>query len=39
MGWLYVGGKPEQSKPEKRKPLTLERHLGALEAATRSRSQ
>ncbi len=37
MGWLYVGGKPERSKPEKRKPLSLERHLGALGAATRSR--
>lgn len=30
MGWLYVGGKPEKSKPEKTDPLTLERHLGAL---------
>lgn len=30
MGWLYVGGKPEKSKPERKDALRLERHLSAL---------
>ncbi len=39
LGWLYVGGKPEQQSKPDRKPVNLEQHLGALQAATRSRSQ
>lgn len=39
LGWLYVGGKPERSKPEKQHALRLEQHLCALEATTRSRSR
>lgn len=30
MGWLYVGGKPERTKPEKKDKLTLEKHLTSL---------
>jgi nitroreductase len=30
MGWLYVGGKPEKTKPERKDPLMIERHLSAL---------
>lgn len=30
MGWLYVGGKPERTKPGKRNKLTLEKHLTEL---------
>ena len=30
MGWLYVGGKPSRSKPEKKDKLNLEKHLTSL---------
>ena len=30
MGWLYVGGKPERSKPDKKDKLSLEKHLSVL---------
>ena len=30
LGWLYVGGVPERTKPDKKRPLKLERHLSAL---------
>lgn len=30
MGWLYVGGKPERSKPERKDKLNLEKHLSTL---------
>ena len=30
MGWLYVGGIPERTKSERRKPLHTERYLTAL---------
>lgn len=30
MGWLYVGGKPERSKAEKKDNLKLDRHLSEL---------
>lgn len=30
MGWLYVGGKPERTKPEKKDKLSLEKHLTSL---------
>jgi len=30
LGWLYVGGKPERSKPGKKDKLNLEKHLTSL---------
>jgi nitroreductase len=30
MGWLYVGGKPARSKPDKKDGLNLEKHLSVL---------
>ena len=30
MGWLYVGGKPARSKPDKKDRLNLENHLSVL---------
>jgi nitroreductase len=30
MGWLYVGGIPDRTKPEKKDRLNLEKHLTAL---------
>ena len=30
MGWLYVGGKPERSKPDKKDTLRIEKHLSVL---------
>jgi nitroreductase len=30
MGWLYVGGKPERTKPAKKDKLNLEKHLSSL---------
>lgn len=30
MGWLYVGGKPDKTKPEKKDALNLERYLTSL---------
>jgi hypothetical protein len=30
LGWLYVGGVPEKTKPEKKHRLTIERHLTSL---------
>lgn len=30
LGWLYVGGVPEKTKPEKKDKLTLEKHLTTL---------
>ncbi|MEP6481759.1 MAG: nitroreductase family protein [Rhodoglobus sp.] len=31
MGWLYVGGVPEQTKPEKKLTVNLEKHLSQLD--------
>jgi len=31
MGWLYVGGIPEPTKPDKKRRLTLEKHLSRLD--------
>lgn len=30
MGWLYVGGKPAKTKPERKDKLKIENHLSSL---------